>query len=60
LKAGQPAVLDEIRLGMDASPLEASAHGAVVWATTSAEGQPLFVNVVLSSDNFYEEPAGGA
>jgi hypothetical protein len=53
-------VLDEIRLGTDASPLEASAHGAVVWATTSAEGQPLFVNVVLSSDNFYEEPAGGA
>ena len=45
---------DEQRWGTTAPPVRGEISGAVLWVTTSPEGPPLFVQIVLGPDNFYE------
>lgn len=50
---------DEMRIGLSATPRPGSTHGAMVWVTTSPAGPPIFVHIVLGSENYYKEPASG-
>jgi hypothetical protein len=48
---------DDVRQGVSELPRPGIDSGAILWVTTSPDGPPLFVQIVLGSDNFYVEPS---
>jgi hypothetical protein len=50
---------DDMRLGFGGgAPGPGLVSGSIIWVTTSPDGRPLFVQIVLGSDNFHENPRG--
>jgi len=45
---------DDMRIGLTGSP-QGTESGSIIWVTTSPDGPPLFVQIVLGSDNFYDQ-----
>ena len=50
-------IRDEQRIGFARQPRPGSESAAIVVVTTSPEGPPLFIQIVLGSDNFYDDRA---
>jgi hypothetical protein len=49
-------LLDETRIGLRVEPRRGVESASIVWVTTSPAGPPMFVVVVLGSNNWYLEP----
>jgi len=45
-------IRDDMRVGVDSPPQAGSMMGAIVWVATSPDGPPIFMQIVLGSDNF--------
>jgi len=51
------AIRDDLKVDIDETPRPGSTSGAIIWVTESPDGPPMFVHIVLGSDNFRERKA---